>query len=82
MRNDQPLGFALIEKVLDEAIDAAAARAAAQAGAQLGQVGHVARRHHFHMAVLGVAHPAAQRRARWLPDAQTSESPRPARALE
>jgi len=46
--------------VLDEVIDAASARAATQAGAQLGQVGFVAVRHHFHVAVFGVAHPAAQ----------------------
>jgi len=46
--------------MLDEAVDAAAARAAAQAGAQLSQVGLAAVRHHFHVAVLGVAHPAAQ----------------------
>jgi anthranilate synthase/aminodeoxychorismate synthase-like glutamine amidotransferase len=46
--------------VLDEPVDAAAARAAAQIGAQLGQVLVVTVRHHFNIAVLGIAHPAAQ----------------------
>ena len=46
--------------MLDQAIDAAAARTAAQAGAQLGQVSLIAMGHHLHIAVLGIAHPAAQ----------------------
>src|SRR5580698_5551127 len=46
--------------MLDDMIDAAAARAAAQAGAQLVQVGWLAGGDYFHVAVFGVAHPAAQ----------------------
>ncbi len=55
-----PSASLLVEMVLDEAIDAAAARAAAKAGAQLGQVIGLAGGNHFHVAVFGVAHPAAQ----------------------
>src|SRR5208282_3212597 len=46
--------------MFDQAVDATAARSAAQAGAQLGQVGLCAGRYHFHLALFGVAHPAAQ----------------------
>ncbi len=46
--------------MLDEAVDAGAARAAAEAGAELVQIAGIARRDNFHIAVLGVAHPAAQ----------------------
>jgi hypothetical protein len=53
-------GFAFVEIVFDEAVDAAATGAAAQAGAQFGQVGFFAVGDHFHFAVFGVAHPAAQ----------------------
>ena len=56
----QSSGFAFIEKMLDQAIHAAAARAAAQAGAQLVQVGFVAVDYYLHIAIFGVAHPAAQ----------------------
>ena len=56
----QPGGFALVHVVLNHAIHAAAARSAAQAGPQLGQVGHGALGHHLHLALFGVAHPAAQ----------------------
>ena len=59
-KGTQPFGFAVGQVVLEEAVHAAAARAAAQAGAQLGQVGLGAMRNHLHVAVFGVAYPAAQ----------------------
>ena len=46
--------------MLDQVIYAGAARSASQAGAQLSQVGNIAGGHHFHIAVLRVAHPASQ----------------------
>ena len=46
--------------MLQDAVHAAAARATAQAPAQLIKVLRLAGGHHFHFAVFGVAHPAAQ----------------------
>src|SRR5437762_2930758 len=46
--------------MLDETIDAAAARPSAKAFAQFRQVFLAPRRHYFNVAVLSVAHPAAQ----------------------
>src|ERR1700722_3624019 len=56
----QPAGLFFVEIVLDEAVDPAPSRAAAQASAQLIQVGLIAMRNHFHIAVFGIAHPSAQ----------------------
>ena len=46
--------------MFDQVIHAAAAGSAAQAGTQLGQVFSATRCDDFHVAVLGVAYPAAQ----------------------
>ena len=56
----QLVGHAFVQVSLYQAIHAASAGAAAQAGPQCGQVGFTAGGHHFHVAFLGVAHPAAQ----------------------
>lgn len=53
-------GFGVFEGVLDHAIYAAAARTAFEAGAQVREILDIAGRNHFHIAILGVAHPAAQ----------------------
>jgi hypothetical protein len=50
----------VFENMLDQPVYAASARTTAEAGTQFGQVGFVAVSNHFHIAVLGVAHPAAQ----------------------
>ncbi len=60
LKGTEVFGFAFVQMVLDDAVDAGAARAAAEAGTKLIEVAGVARRHHFHVAVLGVAHPSAQ----------------------
>ena len=59
--------MALVEVVLDEPVHAGAARTTPQAGAQLSQVGFSAMRHHLHMPLFGVAHPAAQIQLAGLP---------------
>ena len=46
--------------MLNEAVYAASARTSAKAGSQFGQVGLLAMRHYLHLAIFGVAHPAAQ----------------------
>jgi hypothetical protein len=53
-------GFAVGEDVLDYAVDAAATRAAAEAGAEFIQVRLFAMDYHFHIAIFGVADPAAE----------------------
>ncbi len=58
--------LALGEVMLDNAVDAAAARAASQARTQLAQVVGLAGGNHLHVAVFGVAHPAAQVQLRGL----------------
>jgi len=46
--------------MLDDAVDTAAARAALQARAQFVKIAGRACRDYFNVAILGVAHPAAQ----------------------
>jgi hypothetical protein len=46
--------------VLNQTVYATAARPATQTCTQLRKVGLVARRHNFHVAVFGIAHPSAQ----------------------
>jgi hypothetical protein len=46
--------------VLDYAVDTAASWAAAEAGAELFEVGLFAVDYYFHIAIFGVAHPAAE----------------------
>jgi hypothetical protein len=53
-------GFPLIEKMLDDVIDTASAGAAAQAGAEFGEVAVIAGGDNFHVAIFGIADPAAQ----------------------
>jgi len=53
-------GFAFSQDVLHDAVDAAATRAAAEACAQFVDVGFIAVGQYFHIAVFGVAHPAAE----------------------
>src|SRR5579863_7716294 len=53
-------GLAFVEVMLDELIDPGAARATAKAGTEFAEILAGSGRHHLHVAVLGVAHPAAQ----------------------
>src|SRR5436305_14468412 len=46
--------------MFDELVDAGAARALAESGAEIGEVFDGPGRDHFHVAVLGVAYPAAE----------------------
>jgi hypothetical protein len=46
--------------VLDYAVDTAATRATAEAGAEFAKVRLFAMDYDFHIAIFGVAHPAAQ----------------------
>ncbi len=53
-------GFAIVEEMLDDAIDAASAGAAMEAVSQLDEIRFVAGCDDFYIAILSVAHPAAQ----------------------
>jgi hypothetical protein len=60
LEGGEVLDFAFVHVVFHEAVDAGAARAAAKTGTKLGEVGGVTGGNNFHVAVFGVAHPAAQ----------------------
>lgn len=53
-------GFPLIEVVLDKLIDTRPARTPAETGAKLGEILPGPGGHDLHIAVFGIAHPAAQ----------------------
>ncbi len=58
---DGQLGrFRFLEVVLDQVVNPAAARPPAEAAAKFVQVLGITGGNHFHVAILGVAHPAAQ----------------------
>lgn len=70
----QPFGLALIQVVLNHAIHAAAAGPALQARPEFGQIGGIAVRHHFYLAILGVTHPSAQIKFAGLPMHKPTEA--------